>query len=119
MYSSRSSPSPQKSSKLKEMSRQVYEKLERRRRKYKKRQIEYIGWDYPDVETTRVSELVSVITLNNNSKESIQFYNQVHQTAYLQQGSDIDRVMYGVVEKYVKPMVFCHQIPLFMSQTIK
>ena len=102
------------------MSKQAYSKIERRRRKYKKRQIEWIGWFYEDVNETKVLELLNVITLINDNEDNINFYKYIFNMAYLQaEANDIGDQSYEVVHKFVIPVILNKLTPLIMNQRTK
>jgi hypothetical protein len=60
-------------SKFKEMSKHIYGKLERRKRKYKKKQVEYIGCHYQEANQAKVRDLIDVITILTDSEENEKF----------------------------------------------
>jgi hypothetical protein len=114
-------PMPKNSvSKFKEMSKHIYGKLERRKRKYKKKQIEYIGWHYQEANEAKVRDLIDVIAILNKSEENEKFLEYLFKTSFMQPDSDIfDHLIYSAVKEYAVPVLFAQGQPIFYNPAVK
>lgn len=109
-----------KSAKIKEMSKSVYGKIERRKRKYKKKQIEYIGWYYDEVKEDKIRELLNIVTFMSDTPESLQFYHYLFNTAFHQHDSKgFSKFNYDLINTNVVPLAFSSHKPVLLTQTLK
>ena len=102
-----------------EMSRRINWKFERRKRKYKKKQIEYIGWYYDDINDARVRDLIETIIIPPFNKEEQNFYEYINQVAYMQRDSNFNLKQYDIVKRFIIPYLIQQKYPLLMNLSLK
>lgn len=106
--------------KYSEMSKRIGKKLGRRKRKYQKKQIEFIGWHYEEIKEARIRDLINVISLMPSNKESEQFYEYLFNTAYMQlEGKPFDEANYEIVQNIVAPVLLHHGRPILLNHAVK
>jgi len=107
-------------SKYKDMSKHIYGKLERRKRKYKKKQTEYIGWYYQEINDTKIRETIDIISVMMNTPENQKFYEYLFNTAYMQNDTDeIDMENYNLVNNVIAPVLLETRKPILLNQAVK
>jgi hypothetical protein len=112
-------PAPS-SSKFKELSKHIHGKRERRKRKYKKKQIEYIGYYYEEVNEAKIRDLIEVMSIITNTEFSHKFYDYVFRIVFMQDDDKpFQNESYETVIKDVIPVLLSNGRPLIMSQALK
>ena len=107
-------------SKFREMSKHIYGKFERRKRKYKKKQIENVGWYYEEANDAKIRDLIDVISLMSDNQENEQFYEYIFNTAYMQsKGEQFDEESYEIVQNHISPILLAQGRPILLNQAVK
>lgn len=107
-------------SKFREMSKYINSKLDRRKRKYKKKQVEYIAWHYEDINDARIRDLIDVMSVLINNEENKQFYEYLYNTAFMQTGDlEQDQDNVKLVESEVVPTLLSKGRPILLNQAVK
>jgi hypothetical protein len=106
--------------KIKQISKHIHGKLERRKRKYKKKQIEYIGWYYEEPKDARIRDLIDVIALPNSKEDTDEFFEYIFRTAYMQpQSGEFGFDEFNVIQEQVKPILIGSGFPILVNHAVK
>ena len=106
-------------SNYREMSRRINCKFERKKRKYKKKQVEYIGWYYDEINYAKVKDLIESVIISSPNKEEQSFYENAWRIAYMQNSAKFNTFRYDDVKNYVLPNIIDPKYPVLMNQSLK
>lgn len=106
--------------KLKEISYKIHQKNERRKRKYKKKEIENIGWYYEEANDSKVRDLIESISILSNIEENDNFFSFIFNTAFIQDSSKkFNFENYKLVKTIISPVLFNKGLPILLNTAVK